>query len=196
MYQELDIDISALVGPGRPKRELTYGELRPLTINDLLQDIPQDRDKGVVRKLSERHHALARVIATGVTKEEAAIVAGYAYDRVATLEGDPAFQELVAFYKSKIETAFEETAVRLAGFARDVLTELQDRLEDKPNEFTNRELKELAQLAFDRTGLGPKQTVEQNVTVNLADKINLARQRALDVRLAAARNITPENEDG
>lgn len=134
-----------------------------------------------VKRLRERHHALARLLAQGVKPGEAALIAGYCPSRVSILQRDPAFQELLTHYRSQMNLAAIDLGTRLGHLGSTAIEELQERLEEAPETFTNRELMEASELAADRTGYGPQSTTKNlNVNVNLAQRLEAARKRAGD----------------
>lgn len=190
---DLGLEIDALFSPGRRPavfeaevvRELTEADLQSLTENRGIKPIPLVR-------VSERHHALARAIAGGATPYEASIMCGYQLSRVSILCDDPAFKELIEFYRGNLIDAFRATAEKLGTLTADAIGVLQDRLEETPEKFSNKELRELTQMGLDRTGHGPSHKVEQNINVNLSSRIEMARKRALEDVLARARDITPD----
>lgn len=116
---------------------------------------------------------------------------GYEPSRVSILQGDPAFEELIRFYRDKVDYAFEGRLDQISSLSRDVINELRDRIEGAPEEFTNRELKELLETTLDRSGLGKVSTQVHGYT-DLGSKLEAARKRVLEERLAQARDITPE----
>lgn len=194
MGHDLHIDLSAaeLASPGRKRVELACRVVRPLEDADLAMLAGNRGTQPLtLKRLSSRHHGLARSLASGVGPGDAAMIHGYDPARVSILQGDPAFQELVGFYTEKFEAAFADMADRLAGLSRDTLDELQDRLEEAPEDFTNKELLAMLDSTLDRTGYG-KQSMQTQVRVDLTSRLNAARERALESRLAAAKNITPD----
>ena len=82
-----------------------------------------------LKRLSERHHALARCLASGMEAGEAAITCGYVASRVSILQADPAFQKLSAFYRQSVETKYLDMHGVLAGLSLDAAMELRERLE-------------------------------------------------------------------
>jgi hypothetical protein len=184
---ELDLDIGKLAAPGRKSSEpLLARVVRPLEASDLVA-LAANRGTApmAVKRLSQRHHGLARSLAAGMAPGEAAIVHGYDPSRVSILQGDPAFEELVEFYSDKVDTAFVEVVEHLAGLSHDAISELQTRLEDAPEDFSNKELLGLMEATLDRTGHG-KQSMQVSVTADLTTRINAARERALKSRIAEA----------
>lgn len=183
---ELDLDVGALASPGRKAKVLAARVVRGLVAADLAA-LAANRGTApvAIKKLSQRHHGLARSIAAGVAPGEAAIMHGYEGSRVSILLSDPAFGELVSFYSDKVDTAFVEVVEHLSGLSHDAMSELQTRLEDAPEDFTNKELLALMDTTLDRTGHG-KQSTTVSVTADLSSRINAARERALKSRIAEA----------
>src|SRR6266436_275865 len=63
---------------------------------------PQNRPKA----MRETHHRLARMVAAGFRTEEILRLTGFSSTRLLQLRHDPAFQELVAAYKDKVDEAY------------------------------------------------------------------------------------------
>lgn len=179
---------------GRPQK-LTAIVGRELTPEDLgLLNEPRPTAKPPeIKKLRARHHELARLLAQGTAEGEAAKATGYTLARVSVMKGDPAFQELMAFYGAVVDEAYRDLHDQLAGVATDAVDELQERLDTAPEEFTIGDLIKVATMGADRTGFGPKTTQEVDVKVGIADRMGQARQRAALVREERfMRDITPE----
>lgn len=130
-------------------------------------------------KLRDRHHALARALSTGMSHVEASVVTGYTPERIHQLSNDPAFTELLDFYRGQTTEAVIDLTARMTVLSSDAVNELQDRLEVTPENFTNKELIELVKTTADRTGHGPSPSSTQvNINVQLADRLAAARARA------------------
>lgn len=130
-----------------------------------------------IKRLSERHHALARCIVAGASMSEAALICGYDISRISVLKNDPSFKELIAFYTETKDRAFRDTQSKLAGIASDALDELQTRLEDSPDKIPLDKLMQLVTLGADRTGNGPSSTQNVNMNSGTADRLQSARER-------------------
>lgn len=143
-----------------------------------------------LKRLSERHHALARCLASGMEPGDAAITCGYVLSRVSILKADPAFQELLAFYHQDVNTKYLDMHGVLAGLSQDAAMELRERLEEDiqadDKKISMTQLMELTKLGADRTGFGP-QSSQVNVNVDLAGRLQAARERV------AMRRITQED---
>lgn len=186
---ELSLDIAKLTSPGRRPAPLTatvLGELEPHHLSALgaqAVEIPE------IKQLRERHHYLARLLASGMGEGEAAAMTGLSGPRVSTLKGMPAFQELLDLYRKNANAEYAEMHARLAGVATDALVELQTRLEDKPEEIGVSALLEIVKLGADRTGFGPTAKQETTINVNLSERLEHARKRARELR-----DITPPEQ--
>lgn len=179
---DLGLEISPRV-LGRIAAPLEVQFVRNLRVEDLdLLNLPRpkaDPSLGPVKRLSERHHALARLIGGGVGTSEAAAIVGYHPNRVSMLKNDPAFQELVAFYRSSADRELRSNFERLAGLTADAADLLQERLNEAPEDVSTGQLIEIVKVAADRSGNAPISTsVQVDVRVNLADKLKAAREQA------------------
>ncbi len=132
------------------------------------------------KKITDRHHLAARLLAGGSAPSEVAAVTGYSNVTVSILQVDPAFAELVEFYRSKIAEKFDVFGQRLSAIGLATQAEILDRLETEPASFTPKELTQLMTVSADRTGFGPsaKQTV--NINVSMADRLRAARARVIE----------------
>ncbi len=167
------MDLDLTIPPARGKRpaaiECSY--LRDLDETDvaLMQaGYKIDSQTPAIKKLRSAHHELARLLAAGVKEQEAALITGYSSSRISILKNDPAFKNLLSFYSSeKMEVSIEVTK-RLSALGIGALEEIQSRLEENPEDFTNEELRKLTETVFDRSGFGPKSTVSVERTIDPA----------------------------
>lgn len=172
---------------GRASKPMSAVQVRTLDSVDmaLLQ-----KEKGStappLKRLSERHHALARCLASGMADRDAAITCGYVVSRVSILKADPAFQELLAFYQQDVNNKYLDMHGVLAGLSLDAAMELRERLEadisSDDKTISVGQLMELTKLGADRTGFGP-QSSQVNVNVDLAGRLEAARKRVEQRRL-------------
>lgn len=152
--------------------------MRPLVQADLvLLQSEKGSTTPPLKRLRDRHHALARLLAAGRTPGEAAVICAYDPSRVSILQNDPAFRELVAFYREKVVEAYGDMHEQLAGMSMDAVVLIRERMEDQGDAIGLTTLVELAKMGADRTGHGPKSTSDVNVNVNLASRLEEARKR-------------------
>lgn len=188
----MDLDLDAILTPGRKRKRLDAQVTRALENSDL-ETLKEERgvEPQSIQRVSHRHHNLARMLAEGKTDAEAAVLCGYTQSRVSILKRSDAFKDLLLFYKKERDDSFRELYDKLAGLAGDAADELALRLEDEPEEISTTQLMELVKLGADRTGYGPTHKQETTVNVNLAEKLALARKRAETPII----DITPIPED-
>jgi len=179
----MDLDLDTVRTRGRAPTLISATVVRELATEDLeLLALEKGSKPSALKRISDRHHALARAIASGMPEYEAAAVTGYDISRISILKNDPAFQELLAFYRDEKDKAFRSVQDKLAGIASDALDELQTRIEDTPEKLTTTQLMQLVQLGADRSGNGPSSTTTVNTNVGAADRLEAARARVAERR--------------
>lgn len=158
---ELDLDDLIKIGSARGKKAspLAMRVVRELNEGDRAE-LENPSPKGVeiqqIAKLRHTHHMLARLLAQGTPPGEASLITGYSPSRISVLQRDPAFAELLTYYKTQTEQVYLNVHERMASLGMATVDELQERLESDPEAFSNRELMELAELLLDRTVAPPK----------------------------------------
>lgn len=169
----------------RKRQPVTAEYVRDLTEADLeLQNtLPSVWAIPTLKQLGQRHHALARVLATGMGDMQAGQATGYTPMRVSQLRLDPSFKELVRHYQSQVDESFRDVAAEMAGFSLDLMTELRDRFEEAPEDFSVKQLMDIMTQFLDRTGHGASVKVQQDVNVNFGDRLAAARNRAKEAEV-------------
>ena len=163
----------------RSEGPVVFQAIRELEAADLV--IREVSSSGVIipkiKALRASHHKLAHVLAMGLSNEEASLMTGYSPNRVSMLLSDPAFKDLLAYYKDNIKDVFVDVTQRMASFATNALEVLQERLEDKPDGFSNKELNELIKTTADRGGHSPVQKTEtKNITLTAEDLLKIKQE--------------------
>lgn len=135
-----------------------------------------------VQRFRFTHHRVARLVAEGLDTNTVSQLSGKAVQTVAALRADPAFQELVAHYKSDIDAAWKEKQLEFvemaSGLSNDALVEIQHRLDETPSAFSLTHLYELMKITADRSGNGPQsKTTNVNVNVDIAARMRSAAER-------------------
>lgn len=178
--------------PGRASTvQVELGPIRELARPDLAL-LNEARPVTVLQSLRDNHHRIARAVASGIPNQQVAALCGIGMNRVSMLKQDPAFNDLVAHYRSIITAEWAEHADTVTEFLGSVRTKSLAMLEDKlcaaadNNEFLpTRELVAMAELGLDRTGYG-KVNKNINVNVDFAAQLEAARNRS-----SRARDISP-----
>ena len=184
----MDLNLAAPSGKhrGRPKLDLEVVEMGELTVEDLAALSAGGGLKAIpIKKLSERHHALARSIAGGMGQKEAAYQHAYTPTRVGMLMRDTSFLELVEHYRAVPDALYADLHERLAGMSLDAADEINRRMEDDANreegadpKISLGQLRDIMVVAADRTGFGPAtKSTHIHLHANLAEKLEAARKR-------------------
>lgn len=179
MLADLGLDVSAR-GRGRAMVSLALRIGRNLEAPDLaLLATERGIKPALVKRISDSHHAVARALASGLKPGEVSIITGYSLSRISILQADPAFQELLAFYRENLDVVYADLHTRMAQLSLDSAQLLQERMENDPDSFSNGALMDVLKLAADRTGHAPvSRTVSKvDVTVGFADALAAARKR-------------------
>jgi len=148
------------------RRNMTPTDLIALTVGKPLEQVSP------IASLRHQHHLLARLIGEGKSITESAEITGYSIAYISRLKTqDKAFQELISYYRDNVEEIYYSVHERLKGLGLNTIEELQERLAEDRDGFTNRELMELAQLAFDRSGFGVTHNIKATHTILTPDMI-------------------------
>lgn len=138
-----------------------------------------------LKRIRDRHHAIARCFASGMSNMQISAVTGMDPARVSLLRGDPSMVELTATYRAHVDAEFVDMHARMAALSADAVAELHTRLEDDPESFSISDLKDVAKTFADRTGFAPVQkSVSVNVNVGMASRLEEARRRAAEASRA------------
>lgn len=186
----MDLHLGAPRTRGRASRPIAATAVKELTAEDLAM-LSEERSTQAppIKRLRERHHALARAIAGGMTDTEAALVTGYDISRVSILKADPTFRELLVFYRENVDAQYAQLHEVLSGLSVDAAEHLRERLEENPEDLTAAQLVEIVKMSADRTGHGPQSSsVNVNIHADLANRLEAARKRAS----ARVIDVTPE----
>jgi hypothetical protein len=129
---------------------MTATFVRPLTPEDiptLSAQTTQIAPAGSpIARIKHAHHSLARRIALGESPTVISAATGYSPGYISTIQRDPAFIELLSYYTTQAEQIFVDVAERMRDLGIASIEELQSRLDEKPEEWSRRELMELAEL--------------------------------------------------
>jgi hypothetical protein len=129
----LDLEISNILGRGRASAPLSIGEVREISASDLAlfenrQAVPASDP---IKKISERHHMVAKMLARGAAPGEVARLTGYEPSRISVLKASPAMQELIALYREDLEAEFTPIIETLVGVSKDALNLIRERMEEE-----------------------------------------------------------------
>lgn len=157
--------------------------VRELTPDDLARanEAPKS-GVPILQRLRATHHRQAELLAQGRTNLEVAAIVGCTPQRLTQLLADPAFAELVAYYRDQIMVLALSDGARLRDKLVDVgemaVDELRDRMEDdgKRAAMPIGEVRKIAEFAMDRTVAPPRAapnavTPPASVTINFGTPV-------------------------
>ena len=181
-------------GAGASRPPFTLGE--PVELTQLELD-RAEAEAGArtapLMRLRWSHHRLAQSLAQGMREFEASAVTGYAPGTISGLKRDPAFQELIAHYRERMQEQVLDQVGRMAAISADALEVLHERILESPEKMTNDALLRVAQLTLDRSGHGPTSTVRSaTLTIDSRDLLALKGESSSLVSILPRRSPRQE----
>lgn len=169
---------------GRQALPLELDFARVLTEADVARaGEPRGSKPPTLKALKDTHHSIAKMLASGKRPAEVSAIMGYSLSRISILQGDPAFKELLEFYRDNAQAAYRDLHEQLASISSTALNVMVERLEDTPEAVSDDTLLDLVKLGADRTGHGPQsKNVNLNVNVDLASRLERGRARVAELR--------------
>lgn len=169
-------------GRGKIARVRRIGIVRELVRDDL--EALREKRVPTIERLRDSHHRLARMFAAGLRPKAIAERTGYSLSRVIMLSQTPAFRDLIAQYREKVDSAFIDSIDEYYALATANMLKaermLADKLDDADGDEVELPVKDLLAIsrdAADRFGYG-KKTTNVNVNVDFAAKLDAALKRS------------------
>lgn len=162
---------------------MTYANIdRPLTDADLsAPPAESESTPAPLTRLSERHRRLARMLAEGMSEQDAGLAVGLLPVRVSVLKADPTFRHLIDFYRRQVEDHYLSTHEKLGELTSLATDEIILRLETEADKFDLGDLMELTKLGADRTGHAPAgKNAAPTVTFNIGARLDAAQSRVIE----------------
>lgn len=159
-------------------------------------------DPGNLKKIREKHHSVARLIAGGMTQRMVAQLSGYNESYVSVLLNNPAMTELIEMYRIQQGAATAVITEKLKTVGLKAVEKLEEQMDE--GKLSNQELLAAAKLGLDRGGHGPQSkhhVVNENHSIDhtrLAELNNKARanSREFIVPVSEVRQaVLPAPED-
>lgn len=150
---------------GRAPKPVMASVVRELTPGDVARLLePLGVRPRQLKRLRERHHWVAKLMAQGLSDAQIVAMTGMAHSTLSILRGDRSFRELLHHYQNQVDEEFETVVQKLAALSHTVLDEIMDRLEaDEGGKIPLERLQGLLETALDRTGHG--KTTKVNVGI-------------------------------
>lgn len=177
---DLDSIARASLGPQFGNAPLKADILRNVTSEDLmtLATKPKGSTTPALKKIRSVHHTVARLLASGMKAVQVSAAVGMCNSRISILKNDPAFGELLEFYKTSEADAFVDVRSKMISLGSDAAAEIHDRILDDPDSINTKTLVDVMTATLDRGGHSPVHKTESLTAV-------LSKQDILDIKLAA-----------
>lgn len=173
---------------GRPRvpREQLVLESGPLTREHVTAALdheasgsPMDITKPGLKSIRPNHHRLAQLLAQGMEDTKAAVLCNYSPGRVLQLKAEPAFANLIDYYRGSVAEEWQDFVSAAANLSMDFVHRLHEMLEENPAQFSPSQVLESIKTLADRSGNAPVNKNQNiNLNVNLGDRLASARKRA------------------
>lgn len=137
-------------------------EISALDVPILLQEMrehnwsKQASSAPSIQVLRTSHHQLAQLLAADVEVSEASFITGRSVSSIKVMLDDPAFRELLEYYKGQQEKRDLNVYDRLVTVGVTALDIIQQRIEETPEKFTNNDLMKLLETTMDRSAAPAK----------------------------------------
>jgi hypothetical protein len=148
-----------------------------------------DDDPSDLKKIREKHHSVARMIAGGLSQRMVSQLCGYSESYLSVLLNNPSMQELVELYRMQNGEAAQVIVEKLKSVGLKAIEALEEKL-DAGDKLNNQELLSLAKLGLDRGGHGPSSSHHVVNEQHTYDYAELARMND-EARKRSAGNIVP-----
>lgn len=190
---------------GKLAKHPTILGVRPLTRDDLAilreRRVGSDRSGGIVKRLRDPHHRLARLVAAGLSNIEICERTGRSIGSLSLHKSDPAFQELVAKYREKVDAAYERQMDEYAYVAIQnqlageyMIAEHIEEAQETGELLPMRTLLALTADRADRFGYGKRQ-MNVNVNADFAAVLERAVERTTAARTIDSAPLAPRAQD-
>lgn len=164
---------------GRPAKKRTIGKPTELTEEDIAGLDQARAAQPAFKTFRDSYHAVARLVAIGLSNLEVAAATGYGVQRIVQLRSDPTFQSVAEHYRTSENESFRksrdehyevlcETARVAARAQLDKLHKVLDS-EDGLDNISFRDLDRIVSSSNDRTGYGKK--ITKVIEHDLADRL-------------------------
>jgi hypothetical protein len=156
------LEAMALSGLGKPIepceviRDITRADLPLLAQEQKERNWRTDEGPRMLTALRTGHHQLAQLLAAKVSVVDASLMTGRSMSAISSLQSDPAFKELMAYYEQQQEGRDFDAYKRLVTLGGTAMEILQERMEDQPDKFSNNELRQIMESTMDRSAAPAK----------------------------------------
>ena len=169
-------------------------DLRELTLSAPVEAVA-DEDPTDLKRVKEKHHSVARMLASGLSQRMVANLCGYTESYLSILLNNPAMQELVELYRIQYGSAAQVITEKLKTVGLKAMEEIEGRLDDAEirSKITLQDLQGIAKLGLDRGGHGPSSSQHLVKEEHIIDHAELLKRNA-EARARNAKRIVPASE--
>lgn len=143
------------LGPARGGRRKAAEPVRVMAVRgldpddvELLANPPVVGSLPSIPQIRHQHHQLAGLMARGVDNAEISLITGFAPSYISMLRNAPDMKELIEYYSSQAEERTVDALARLRGIGIASVEELQHRLNEAPEKFSNAQLMDLIEVGL------------------------------------------------
>lgn len=166
---------------GRTASNIIASRVAEITPEDLesIDKSPVEKGgAGGLLQIRAMHHKIALLFSLGHKVIEIGAMTGYSVGYISQLQGDPAFENLLAHYKDKAALLHADVMGMLQSLNTDALSVVHERLVEDPEKFTVSDLLKIVEATSDRTGYGPSSTVNHRHTGLTDERILALKEKA------------------
>lgn len=173
------LEAIAFAGMGRPQepceiiRDITAEDLPVLAASQRQHSWSTEVGRTSLQTLRTGHHQLAQLLAADVSIADASLMTGRSPGAISQLKSDPAFKELLAYYREQQEKRDLNMYDRLVTLGATAAEVLQERIEGEPDRFTNNELRQLMESTMDRSAAPAKGDPRQGASSKAGTTLNI-----------------------
>lgn len=149
----------------------------------------ETEDPADLKKLREKHHSVARMIAAGLNQRMVSQICGYTESYISVLLNNPSMQELIELYRIQNGAAGQVIVEKLRTVGMKAIEKLDEKIDN--DKLNNNELIQAAKLGLDRSDHGPTSRshhIHENHHIDHAQIVEATR-RAKEKNVTRVHNI-------
>lgn len=172
---------------------LDEGDLRELALSTKLaaEPLADEDDPSDLKKIREKHHSVARMIAGGLSQRMVSQLVKYSESYLSVLLNNPSMQELVELYRMQHGASQQIITEKLKTVGLKAIEKLEEKIDE--GGLNNQELLSAAKLGLDRAGHGPQSKSHVVHEEHIFDHAEIARRNEA-ARQRSAQRIVPAQE--
>lgn len=131
-----------------------------------------------LKSLRDSHHAVAKLLAAGLTPLQVSLQTGYSPSRISSLQLDPTFQDLLEQYRAHDDEIAAEVEKQFLLVAKDAMQAIHEEMLDNPEEIPASVKLDIFKAFADRAGFAPVQrSISKTLNMNIGDMMDAINRR-------------------